>query len=88
MLQLFPADHSGGYPVFAGVFFSVTKFDAFHKVRWLRAWPFVYNCYLTLPHSVFRGFLSISGWRVLLYKAVLILAEDTPHVAMQRISTF
>ena len=39
------------------------------------------------PHAVFRGFITISEAWMLLYKE-LIIAEGSPRITMQRVTTF
>ena len=39
------------------------------------------------PHAVFRGFITISDAWMLSYKE-LIIAEGSPRITMQRVTTF
>ena len=39
------------------------------------------------PHTVFGGFISVSRVRMLLCKEP-IMAEDSPHITMQCVTTF
>lgn len=52
---------------------------------------FICIFFITLPHrqprAIFGGFVRLSGERMLL-REELIVAEDSPHITMQRITTF
>ena len=76
LLYLSPAEHSTGI-----------------WARGLLAWPFsrgggdLITPPCGQPHVVFRGFISISrGWMLLCRE--FIMAENSPHVIVQRITTF
>lgn len=52
---------------------------------------FICIFFVTLPHrqprAIFGGFVRLSGERMLL-REELIVAEDSPHITMQRIKAF